>query len=146
MLSFASAVEKRKMEGSKDKILKSNFRFLLIYGLALSVIVQITNFFVYKNLSFSLNPNFIFGLVQGNILAIVVSTTILILILVFSNKYPNPGFPLLIGGLISNVADRFIYSGTIDYFKVWIIPTFNLADILIVIGIILIVLKIIRTT
>lgn len=145
MLSSVSAAEKRKMEGSKSKIFKSNFSSLLICGLALSVILQITNFFIYKNLSFSLNPNFIFGLVYGNILAIIISTTILILILIFSNKYLVFGFPLVIGGLISNIADRFFYSGTIDYLRLWIIPTFNLADVLIIVGATLIVLKIIRT-
>jgi signal peptidase II len=134
------------MEGSKGKILKSYFRFLLIYGLVLSVILQIANFFIYKNLFFSLNPNFIFGLVQGNILAAVISTIILILFLIFLNKYPGFGFSLVIGGLISNIVDRFFYGGTIDYFRIWIIPTFNLADVIIIIGIILIVLKIIRTT
>ena len=146
MLSSVSVVEKLKMEGSKDKIIKSNFRSLLIYGLVLSAILQIANFFVYKNLFFSLNPNFIFGLIQGNILAIIISTIILIFILIFSNKYPGFWFPLVIGGLISNITDRFFYGGIIDYFRVWIIPTFNLADVLIIIGIILIVLKNVRTT
>lgn len=146
MQSFALDAEKLKMEGDKDKILRLNFKFLLIYGLVLSVILQIIDFFIYKNLSFSLNSNFIFGLVSGNALAIAISAIILIFILIFSNKYPSFGFPLIIAGLISNIADRFFYGGTVDYLNLWFIPTFNLADTLIIVGAILIGLKIIRAT
>lgn len=134
------------MEGSRNKIIKNNFRFLLIFSLVIASILQIAAFLVYMNLSFTLNPNFIFGLVQGNVLAIITSMIILLLMLIFSNKFLNLGLVMVVAGLISNVADRFFYGGIIDYFKIWIIPTFNLADVLIIIGIILIVPKIIRTT
>lgn len=131
---------------NKDKIFKDNFGPWLIYGLILLIILQIINFFIYRNLFFSLNPNFIFGLARGNILAIIISVVILTFVLILLNKYHSLGFPLVIGGLVSNIFDRIFYGGTIDYLSFWLIPTFNLADILIIVGIILIVLKIIRTT
>lgn len=117
-----------------------------MFSLVIASILQIAAFLVYMNLSFTLNPNFIFGLVQGNVLAIITSMIILLLMLIFSNKFLKLGLVMVVAGLISNVADRFFYGGIIDYFKIWIIPTFNLADVLIIIGIILIVPKIIRTT
>ena len=134
------------MEDSKSNIFKINLRFVLVLGTVLLVILQFTDFFIYNNFSIFLNPNFVFGLVQGNIFAIITSIIVLILILFFLNNYLCFGHPLVIGGLISNIADRLFYGGTVDYFKLWIIPTFNLADVLIIIGIIFIVLKIIKTT
>ena len=47
---------------------------------------------------------------------------------------------LIISGAISNIIDRFLYSGVIDFIdfhiNTWHWPTFNIADISIVIGII----------
>lgn len=42
---------------------------------------------------------------------------------------------LIVAGGISNIVDRFIYGGVIDYIKIGGWPIFNIADILIVIGV-----------
>lgn len=44
------------------------------------------------------------------------------------------------GGAISNYVDRILHGYVIDYMKIWIWPVFNLADIAITVGILLIVL------
>ena len=44
--------------------------------------------------------------------------------------------PIIFGGT-SNIFDRFIYHGVIDYVNIWGLATFNLADILILLGILL---------
>jgi signal peptidase II len=44
------------------------------------------------------------------------------------------------GGAISNYVDRILHSFVIDYISVWIWPVFNLADVAITVGILLLVL------
>lgn len=46
----------------------------------------------------------------------------------------------VVGGAISNYVDRILHGYVIDYISIWIWPVFNLADIAISIGILLIVL------
>ncbi|MFC1599396.1 signal peptidase II [Patescibacteria group bacterium] len=46
----------------------------------------------------------------------------------------------VVGGAISNYVDRILHSYVIDYLAIWIWPVFNLADIAITVGILLIVL------
>lgn len=53
---------------------------------------------------------------------------------------PQGFFPILLGGL-SNVLDRFAYGGVIDYVNIVGLATLNLADILILSGILLIIFK-----
>lgn len=55
----------------------------------------------------------------------------------FLSPSPYPLVPILLGGA-SNVFDRFVYGGVIDYVHILGIATINLADILIVGGLILI--------
>ena len=44
------------------------------------------------------------------------------------------GYSLLALGAFSNVIDRFIYGGVIDYVQIWILPVFNVADVMIISG------------
>ena len=44
---------------------------------------------------------------------------------------------LIIAGALSNLFDRFIYGAVIDYIHVFLWPTFNLADVMIVAGVVL---------
>jgi len=50
----------------------------------------------------------------------------------------NIGYPLLLGGIIGNLIDRLAYNHVIDFigFKLFgkMMPVFNFADILIVVG------------
>lgn len=49
-------------------------------------------------------------------------------------------FLLIIIGSTSNLIDRFLYGGVIDFIKIWNFPVFNLADAYITISIILYIL------
>ena len=55
---------------------------------------------------------------------------------------------LVIGGALSNIVDRFMYAGVIDFialsYRGWTWPVFNIADAFIVIGIGCLTLQIIR--
>lgn len=64
------------------------------------------------------------------------------------NKRNILAFAFIYGGLVGNLLDRVIYSYVIDYLHIFIInysfPIFNLADIAIVIGFILVIIAIIK--
>lgn len=67
----------------------------------------------------------------------------------FKNNFRNIiAFSLIYGGLLGNLVDRLIYGYVIDYFKILLgsydFPIFNLADMAIVSGFILLIYAIIR--
>ena len=49
------------------------------------------------------------------------------------NSYHQAFFPIVLGG-VSNVFDRFVFGGVIDYVEIRGLATINLADILILLG------------
>jgi len=103
----------------------------------LLIVLQVTNYFVHKYGSADINHQFVFGTLGDNSIATVFSL-ILIAILAFSQKKALietvPAY-LIITGALSNIIDRIFYGGVIDYFSLPLIPTFNLADICVVMGI-----------
>lgn len=64
------------------------------------------------------------------------------------NKRNTLAFALIYGGLVGNLIDRVVYGYVIDYLHIYIIsysfPVFNLADIAIVIGFLLVIIAIIK--
>jgi len=62
---------------------------------------------------------------------------ILILILWINYKYFYLPLVLICAGAISNLIDRLLYNGVIDYIEISVLPVFNIADIMIVVGVIL---------
>ena len=64
------------------------------------------------------------------------------------NKRNTLAFALVYGGLVGNLIDRVIYGYVIDYLHIYIInysfPIFNIADIAIVVGFLLIIIAIIK--
>lgn len=65
------------------------------------------------------------------------------------NKLEIIYYGLILGGMIGNFIDRVIYDGVIDYigfkFGSYQFPIFNIADITIVIGVLLVLFEIIRS-
>lgn len=109
--------------------------------------LQLVNFFVFKYSSFSLNNQMVFGLAGNNITAYLVSLLIFtILVFFYLKQILTLEIGLVLAGLLSNVLDRVFYGGVIDYFSIFFIPKFNLADILIVVGSIILVYKIVRSS
>ena len=59
----------------------------------------------------------------------------LLLSIIYYYKFQGGIFlTLIIVGGISNLIDRFVYGGVIDFISLWRLPIFNLADVMIVVG------------
>jgi signal peptidase II len=81
--------------------------------------------------------------VYGSYLVIggVVLSVMVILWLAYTHQ-TSPAYLLMLSGGISNVCDRLLYGGVLDFIHItckgWSWPLFNLADVSIVIGVIVI--------
>ena len=42
---------------------------------------------------------------------------------------------------LSNVLDRALYGGVVDYLQAWVLPVVNIADLIIVAGVVLVVIE-----
>jgi signal peptidase II len=121
--------------------------YKLIYStLLLLLILQLAGVFVFKYFSFYFNYQMIFGLIGDNFTAYLVSFLIFVLLVyLYFKNIIGLEIILILAGLLSNVLDRLFYGGVIDYFSIFFTPKFNLADILIVAGAIILVYKIVRS-
>jgi signal peptidase II len=59
----------------------------------------------------------------------------LFLIGVWWVKRKDLGVTLIVGGALSNIIGRFVDGVIIDYIKIWLFPSFNIADLAIVVGV-----------
>ena len=146
-------------------ITKENFYFLiivlLIFGLDRYTKIEIinnfseTSFYIndFINLDLVWNTGIGFGLFQSssillyNSISLLIAFVILFLIylLIISDKLDKISFSLIIGGAIGNFYDRMIFKAVPDFIDLhyknfhWF--TFNVADILISLGIIIFLIK-----
>lgn len=109
----------------------------------------IDNFFYLYNCH---NKGAAFSILNGNVLFLILITFVaLFLIITFLKKEREYSkidiisYGLLLGGIIGNLIDRIIYGYVIDYLSFIIFdysfPVFNFADIAIVIGAFLLIIK-----
>lgn len=120
--------------------------------LKLNYSVQLINKFFY--LTLCQNEGAAWGLFSNNKAIIIIGTIIAIALIyhfvyVFKeNKRNNLAFGLLIGGLLGNLVDRIIFGYVRDFLDFYIFkydyPIFNVADICIVIGVILLMYAVIK--
>jgi signal peptidase II len=106
---------------------------------------EVMPFLAFENVR---NKGVAFGL-GGDISAVVIGGTIVVLVglLVFLSARSKTGWPiwlpaaLLIGGALGNLADRVRDGAVIDYIDLPLWPTFNLADVAIVVGVLLLLFE-----
>jgi len=94
------------------------------------------------------NQNVAFSLPLPQILIIVIVIVILIVLsfiwwqnLKKNNLWELTAYSLIILGAVSNLIDRLIFGYVIDYINIFFWPVFNLADVMIVAGIIIYILS-----
>ena len=141
----------------------------LIIGLFILVIDQLIKILIdqtfYIGKIISIIPNFFYvtkvyntgaawSIFEGYRFVLIGISIIALTILIFyekefKNNFRNiVAFSLIYGGLLGNLVDRLIYGYVIDYFKILLgsydFPIFNLADMAIVSGFILLIYAIMR--
>ena len=94
------------------------------------------------NIGYYLNPSLFFfpawRWIPWAALVILILLTTYYLLLTTSAR--NVLLPIMLGGA-SNVFDRFTYGGVIDYVEIFGLATINIADILILLGLLAIIIK-----
>jgi len=101
-------------------------------------------FFDLLQINYFANENIAFGLPVPQTLTIVTVGVLLIMLsflwwqtLLKKNLIQFTAICLIIFGALSNLLDRLIVGHVIDYINIFIWPVFNLADIMIVTGVVL---------
>jgi len=115
-------------------------------------IVVIPNFF---SLSYLENRGAAFGVFQNRVIFLVIITTCVLAGLVYylvkykpKSKLLRVSFAMIISGAIGNLIDRVYYNFVVDFilvhYKDHYFPTFNVADMFVVVGTILLAYCIIK--
>ncbi len=131
------------------------------------IIDQVIKFVVENNLvnQIELIPNFFylakvynkgaaFSIFTGMVpMLIIINILILMLLLKYMDNFKNNyrkllGFGFVIGGLFGNLIDRIVHGHVIDYVKLvfgsYNYPVFNIADMAVVIGVILLSIAVLK--
>ena len=111
--------------------------------------VEVLPFLAFENVR---NKGVAFGL-GGDISIVVIAVTVVLLValLAFLARRPQTGWllwlpaALLVGGSLGNLADRARDGAVIDFIKLPLWPTFNLADVAIVTGVLLLLIEVERS-
>lgn len=146
------------MKGKKKYIIIAILVLLMIF-IDQTIKFVITENFTEKigfhliSINLKINTGMALGLNEGNKQNIIITIVVLILILNFAIKQKDRidkktaiSLILIAAGGVSNLIDRFLYDGVVDYIDMVGFPIFNLADIYVVVGWILLVVSIYKFT
>ncbi len=108
----------------------------------LIILDQIIKTIVTKYYTFSKNTGAIFGILSNHTYIIILLTFFALGFLIYyTPKIKNQiGLALIFAGLIGNLIDRLVYRYVIDYIRIYTYPAFNLADIFLTVGVIIIII------
>lgn len=104
------------------------------------------------HITYILNPGAAFGMFANKTTFFILVTIVLLLGVAIFYKYLKQegkvailALGMVVGGAIGNMIDRFRYGQVVDFldFRIW--PIFNLADVAIVTGMALLMIKILRS-
>lgn len=111
--------------------------------------IKVINNFFY--ITYAKNTGVAFSMLEGNVLFIVVMTVMIMFFLIKYinskkfNVFESVTYGMIIGGAVGNLFDRLVHGYVIDFFDFYIFgydaPIFNIADIFIVIGILLVLVS-----
>lgn len=117
------------------------YKRILFISLIVVILDQLSKFFAVKYLNYSVNDGALFGMFNGGrIIFIIVAVIIIFLILKFKKDLKTDfGVGLVIGGTFGNLIDRIFRGVVIDFIDLKIWPSFNIADLSVSIGVIIII-------
>lgn len=141
MPSFVLPVSVKKINRSQS--------LLVLFSLLIFLLCQSVSSFVVSKDFGVINNNYIFGLFGADYWPWEILIFLLLVLLIFLAKRGefNILWCVLISGAFSNLADRIIRGGVVDYIRVDGLPIFNLPDIIIVFSVLLLsIITLIRKT
>lgn len=128
-----------------DRILKS-FAANKLPDTELFILPKYLGFILHQNLgmAFGIRLPAALIIISGLIILFVVGT---LAVYALKNKMPDWFYPLalIFAGGASNLYDRIAYGYTVDYFYLWPYSFFNIADILIITGCVIILVHFIKS-
>lgn len=147
--------------------MKKRYIYIILFSLILIIIDFMSKVFVLNNLNseFVIINNFLsfifvknvgaaFGLFGGNMLLLILITLLLIIYILYeiknniNNKLNLFCYLLILSGAIGNLIDRLYYGYVVDFisfiFFNYQMPVFNIADIFVTVGVILLVYNMCR--
>jgi len=134
-------------------------KFLVFFNLGLIVLDRLTKWLVLNSpdlyqsslieLKLFKNPNLYFISFNSSLLYFLIGAVLLLLFFLFFRSWQKKdfllmaGFSLIILGGLSNFFDRIIFGYVIDWIRIFFLPIsiFNIADLMIIGGIITLVVK-----
>jgi len=116
---------------------------ITIFVLGLFILDRVIKFSVFSRGEYVINKGLALGMLGDHeFLMYLFLPLVIILIFILWVKFRHFRIPLALiyAGAVSNLIDRLLYNGVIDYIEVWIFPVFNIADIMIVAGVVLLLI------
>ncbi|OGD87243.1 hypothetical protein A2164_04305, partial [Candidatus Curtissbacteria bacterium RBG_13_35_7] len=103
---------------------------------------QISKYFVQKYLIINCNKGVALGIGE-NVLFLVILVLLFVFLLIIKEKnfIPKLGLIFIFSGGISNLLDRMITGCVRDFIAIVNLPSFNLADLIITVGVLIIVVE-----
>lgn len=127
-----------------DQLLKTMILADVGLGKSTSFIPGIIQFFVVQNTggAFSLFKQFPFFFQVIGIVNVILFSYLVFCPTISFNNFIKTGCTLILGGTVSNLTDRFLRGGVIDYLDLQFVSfaVFNLADVFIDLGVMLILI------
>lgn len=131
-----------------DQVSKAIISSFLVLNKSVKVI---KNFFY---LTYINNSGASWGILSNQrYLLVILSVIAIIILLRYTNSFKNTkfnmiGLGILLGGIVGNLLDRVIFGYVRDFLDIYIFkynfPIFNIADICIVVGVIMLIISILR--
>ncbi len=120
--------------------MKDYYKNFGLFLLTILILRVVTRFFVFST-DYTLNSKICFGLYLNNAVAAAILALFFVVFAIWYYFKPKYQLPILLieVGILSNLMDRIFFDGVVDYLNFWFIPTFNLADVLIVGGALLLI-------
>lgn len=127
---------------------KLYLKVLLVSFIIVAFDILLKLWIVERDLNYTINTGFILGSFTGNnFFAMIVNTASVVLLALFIrsdkfNKLEKVSLTLTLGASFSNLFDRIIHRGVIDYIHILNLPVFNLSDMVIVISLFILIASI----